>query len=952
MFRSPRVGPGDHRAVASGEQSQTSLPRAVGVIQAATGSVSAFRDGRAVRIQTGDLVFEGDVIETGAEGAVIVRFYDGTTFDLSNNARIVFDKYFYDPDGTSNSIWLRIGRGIFSLIAGRVAETGDVWIDTPVSRIRGVARGGGTGALALTALCLAVMEELQAASLVIGPPNSANDPQGVLDSDVLTFKDLLHGTFTVTIDGREYELGDPELALVVRQSLAGITTEYVRHSSSQMTDLLALAAALHDIQMQGLSDPWVVAHAQPTGSAIQGSGGASPFSLPPVLHINFEPLQSAPPLPPEPSIAAFGPPPNQPPQLQQQQQQQQQQSSAPTLTISPTIKTDTGISATIAGGGLTKDNTLTLTGTVSDATQVSSLHVFDGMTDLGVATVDSAGNWTLTTGPLPDGPHTFTAVVTDISNTTISAGPVTATVDTTAPAGGSPVLIAASDSGASNHDGITDTAGPTFTIALGSTVQVGDTVELLLNGSPLPHDVTYTIAPADITAGHVSLTVTAGDLGADGNKSISALFVDAAGNSSTTMLSIFFDTTNPTDSFTTIHLTSDTGSSSSDFVTSNGAVHFEGSVADTGGAGIDTVKVYNGSTLLGTATVSGSTWSLDTTLPAGTYSALNVVATDLAGNSTTANDSQTVIVDQSNPTVVITSDHTSLTGDQTTATITFDFSELVTGFSSSDVSLTGGTLSTITESSTDPTVYTATFTAADGFVGTGSVSVNLGSYTDVAGNSGGAADSGAITINTVSDPNDFDSLGTPGDNTVGDPDAHQAQTIYGGTGNDTILGGTGTDTLYGGSGNDVINGNNGADTIYGGSGNDTINGGNGPDTIIGGYGADSLAGGSGNDTFKFLSVKDSSPGKYDTITDFDSGNDQLDFSAITGITTIQGATTGTTLDAHSIAWVINATNNTIDVYANTTDSAETIGATGATAPSMQVHLTNVTSLNSSHDILA
>ena len=37
-----------------------------------------------------------------------------------------------------------------------------------------------------------------------------------------------------------------------------------------------------------------------------------------------------------------------------------------------------------------------------------------------------------------------------------------------------------------------------FTIALGSTVAVGDTVELLLGGSALAHDVTHTITQADI----------------------------------------------------------------------------------------------------------------------------------------------------------------------------------------------------------------------------------------------------------------------------------------------------------------------------------------------------------------------------------------------------------------------------------------------------------------------
>src|SRR5258708_28054082 len=81
-----------------------------------------------------------------------------------------------------------------------------------------------------------------------------------------------------------------------------------------------------------------------------------------------------------------------------------------------------------------------------------------------------------------------------------------------------------------------------------------------------------------------------------------------------------------------------------------GCVLPTGTVADTGGAGIDTVEVFNGATLIGTATVTGSTWSLDTTLAAGTYSSLKVTATDLAGNASTATNAQTIIVDKTNPT--------------------------------------------------------------------------------------------------------------------------------------------------------------------------------------------------------------------------------------------------------------------------------------------------------------
>src|SRR4029077_18915884 len=123
---------------------------------------------------------------------------------------------------------------------------------------------------------------------------------------------------------------------------------------------------------------------------------------------------------------------------------------------------------------------------------------------------------------------------------------LTITLDTTAPTGGTPVLTTASDSGTSHTDGITDVTAPTFTVALNSTVAAGDTVQLLLGGSVLAHPVTHTITATDITAGSVNLTVTAGDLGVDGTKSITAQFSDVAGNTSTTAADVItLDTTAP-----------------------------------------------------------------------------------------------------------------------------------------------------------------------------------------------------------------------------------------------------------------------------------------------------------------------------------------------------------------------------------------------------------------------
>ncbi|MDR0076313.1 Ig-like domain-containing protein, partial [Acinetobacter baumannii] len=68
-------------------------------------------------------------------------------------------------------------------------------------------------------------------------------------------------------------------------------------------------------------------------------------------------------------------------------------------------------------------------------------------------------------------------------------------------------------------------------------------------------------------------------------------------------------------------------------------------------------------------------------------------------------------------------------------TISFTFSEAVSGFDIDDITPVGGTLSNLVQSTTNPNVWTATFTA-DGSGAAPSISVADGAYTDLAGNLG------------------------------------------------------------------------------------------------------------------------------------------------------------------------------------------------------------------------
>jgi hypothetical protein len=115
----------------------------IGKVVSAKGAVTIQR-GNAVIVQAvlgnqagfakaGDPIFVGDIVQTGRDGSVAIALKDDTAFNLSSNARMEMTKYIYDPEGDKNSTLLSLSKGTFSFVAGAVAKTGDMKIDTPVA---------------------------------------------------------------------------------------------------------------------------------------------------------------------------------------------------------------------------------------------------------------------------------------------------------------------------------------------------------------------------------------------------------------------------------------------------------------------------------------------------------------------------------------------------------------------------------------------------------------------------------------------------------------------------------------------------------------------------------------------------------------------------------------------------------------------------------------------------
>jgi hypothetical protein len=311
---------------------------------------------------------------------------------------------------------------------------------------------------------------------------------------------------------------------------------------------------------------------------------------------------------------------------------------------------DTGVSST---DNLTADGTPTLTGTAEAG---GTVELFDGAASLGTTTADASDNWSFTTAPLADGAHSFSARASDAAgNTSLPSVALAVTIDTTAPAVGTPDLSAASDTGASSTDNVTADSTPTLT----GSAEPGSTVELFDGAASLG------AATAD-ASGNWSLTT---GLLADGAHTVSARATDAAGNTSlsSSALAVMIDTGAPVaPSAPDLDAASDTGNSDSDDLTADNTPTFTGT-AEPGSA----VELLDGAASVGTTTADASgNWSFTTaSLPDGFHS-ISARATDAAGNMSLPSAALAVTFDTLAPPAPVI---TTPAGGSTTSDATPDF---------------------------------------------------------------------------------------------------------------------------------------------------------------------------------------------------------------------------------------------------------------------------------------
>ncbi|MCR4317996.1 MAG: Ig-like domain-containing protein [Planctomycetes bacterium] len=382
------------------------------------------------------------------------------------------------------------------------------------------------------------------------------------------------------------------------------------------------------------------------------------------------------------------------------------------------------------GDGITNSASPTFVGA---AVGSASVNVLDSNSEVLFTATTTNDVFTLENVALSEGSFTwFLQGEDEVGNVSAVSSAFTFTVDTTAPAAPTPIVLAASsDSGSSSSDGITNVTLPVVDV----TVTEGHTIEILKDQALKAQALIGTIEGASKT---VSVTLSS-DL-AEGSNVLTVRVRDAAWNVSTEnpTLTVVLDSTAPVaPSGIALLAAHDTGSSSADLVTN--LLTFDVVISASEG---DTAELFEGETSSGTGAISSGTATINfTASTAGSFS-FTAYAEDVAGNTSESSAAFDVTVDNTAPSASVT---VTIEAGNIPDVISIAWNEAVdgasvTGISSyafenptgSSVSISGATVShSATTNITKITLPTSITLQNNGF------SLDHTGATDIAGNVAG-----------------------------------------------------------------------------------------------------------------------------------------------------------------------------------------------------------------------
>ncbi|HCN9854819.1 TPA: Ig-like domain-containing protein, partial [Escherichia coli] len=319
-----------------------------------------------------------------------------------------------------------------------------------------------------------------------------------------------------------------------------------------------------------------------------------------------------------------------------------------TIAISA-ITTDTGL---ITNDFVTSDTTLAVSGTLGaalSAGEFAQISIDGGTTWQNLSV--SGLTWTYLDGrTLTDGNYNYQVRVIDTAGNIGATASQIVTVDTTAPLASKTITIAgiSDDTGLSSSDFVTRDTTLTVRGVLGAALGANEFAQISTDNGATWVNVT-------LAADGLNWSYVDGRTLTNGTTTWQVRVVDLAGNvGATGSQSAQIDTVNPAQVLTIASISTDTGSSATDFITSDTSLTLTGSL----GAGLASGEVaqisLDGGATWTTLTTNGTQWTYtdSRTLTDGSY-VYQVRVLDLAGNTGSV-VSKTVVVDTINPTATPT----------------------------------------------------------------------------------------------------------------------------------------------------------------------------------------------------------------------------------------------------------------------------------------------------------
>ncbi|SHN17190.1 Concanavalin A-like lectin/glucanases superfamily protein [Chitinophaga sp. CF418] len=419
-----------------------------------------------------------------------------------------------------------------------------------------------------------------------------------------------------------------------------------------------------------------------------------------------------------------------------------------TITVDLTAPFKPGQPALASGSGnASNDVTPDLTGSAEPG---SLVKIYDGATQIGTATTNASGQWTLTAPTLSTSLHNITVTATDVAgNVSVSSDPFPLTIDVTAPATPpAPTLVG-------GVAGVTNDNTPTII----GKAEANSTVTIYNGG------VAAGTAHADNNGDYIFTFPVL----ADGPYTVNVTATDAAGNTSAQSPALNF--------------TVDTQAPPVPTITTAQTLTNDNTPTVTGTAEANsTVTIYKDGVAAGTATANASgnyTYTFSPALPDATYS-ITATATDAVGNTSAQSSPLNITVDATAPNAPVITTNKLITNNNTpTITGTAEANSTVTIYKGGVAVATttanaGGNFSYTFSSPLADNVYAVTATA-----------------TDAAGNISPQSNVLNITIDTQAPPAPVvSSVATPAnDNTptvTGTAEPNSTVTIY----RDGVLAGT------------------------------------------------------------------------------------------------------------------------------------------------------------------